>query len=110
MTILIKAVLALRDSTKIAIVDAPPGTPCPVIEIMKPAEYLYLKTWSFGPGFFTLLVTEPTPFGLNDLKPAVGALCLAFTHLKDLQRHPWKKLYPGNELFAHVNNRGRIIQ
>jgi MinD superfamily P-loop ATPase len=57
---LIKAVLALRDPAKITIVDAPPGTSCPVIETMKPADFI-------------LLVTEPTPFGLNDLKLAVGA-------------------------------------
>jgi len=38
----------------------PPGTSCPVIETMKPADFI-------------LLVTEPTPFGLNDLKLAVGA-------------------------------------
>jgi len=57
---LIKAVLALRDPTKITIVDAPPGTSCPVIETMKPADFI-------------LLVTEPTPFGLHDLKLAVAA-------------------------------------
>ncbi len=57
---LIKEVLALRDPAKITIVDAPPGTSCPVIETMKPADFI-------------LLVTEPTPFGLNDLKLAVGA-------------------------------------
>ena len=57
---LIKEVLALRDPTKITIVDAPPGTSCPVIETMKPADFI-------------ILVTEPTPFGLNDLKLAVGA-------------------------------------
>jgi len=57
---LIKAVLALRDPTKLTIVDAPPGTSCPVIETMKPADFI-------------LLVTEPTPFGLHDLKLAVGA-------------------------------------
>ncbi len=57
---LIKQVLAFRDPTKITIVDAPPGTSCPVIETMKPADFI-------------LLVTEPTPFGLNDLKLAVGA-------------------------------------
>jgi MinD superfamily P-loop ATPase len=43
----------------IAIVDAPPGTSCPVIEAVKGAD-------------FVLLVTEPTPFGLNDLELAVG--------------------------------------
>jgi len=57
---LIKKVLSYRDPAKLTIVDAPPGTSCPVIEAMKPAD-------------FVLLVTEPTPFGLNDLKLAVGA-------------------------------------
>jgi MinD superfamily P-loop ATPase len=57
---LIKAVLSFRDPTKLTIVDAPPGTSCPVIETLKPAD-------------FVLLVTEPTPFGLYDLKLAVGA-------------------------------------
>ena len=58
---LIKKVLSLYDPTKLTIVDAPPGTSCPVIEAMKTAD-------------FVLLVTEPTPFGLHDLKLAVGAV------------------------------------
>jgi len=41
------------------IIDAPPGTSCPVIEAVKDADFI-------------LLVTEPTPFGLNDLKLAVA--------------------------------------
>lgn len=57
---LIKKVLAYTDPAKFTIVDAPPGTSCPVIESMKKAN-------------FVLLVTEPTPFGLYDLKLAVGA-------------------------------------
>ena len=43
------------------ILDAPPGTACPVIESVKGSD-------------FCLLVTEPTPFGLNDLELAVGML------------------------------------
>ncbi len=43
----------------VTIVDVPPGTSCPVVEAVKGAD-------------FVLLVTEPTPFGLNDLKLAVG--------------------------------------
>lgn len=43
----------------INIIDAPPGTSCPVIEAIKGSD-------------FVLLVTEPTPFGLNDLVLAVG--------------------------------------
>jgi len=55
---LIKQVKARAVSDGIVIVDAPPGTSCPVIEAVKDAD-------------FVLLVTEPTPFGLNDLKLAV---------------------------------------
>lgn len=40
------------------ILDAPPGTSCPVVSTVKDAD-------------FCLLVTEPTPFGLHDLKIAV---------------------------------------
>ena len=43
----------------LAIIDVPPGTSCPVVEAVKGVD-------------FVLLVTEPTPFGLNDLKLAVG--------------------------------------
>lgn len=49
------------DSNCINIIDAPPGTSCPVIESMKHTD-------------FVVLVTEPTPFGLNDLKLAVEAV------------------------------------
>ncbi|MBL7190629.1 ATP-binding protein [bacterium] len=42
----------------ITIIDAPPGTSCPVIEAVKNCGYV-------------ILVTEPTPFGINDLKLAV---------------------------------------
>ena len=43
---------------QINILDAPPGTACPVIETMKESDFL-------------ILVTEPTPFGLHDLSMAV---------------------------------------
>ena len=49
------------DPKKTNIIDAPPGTSCPVIVAMKDSH-------------FVILVTEPTPFGLNDLKLAVGAV------------------------------------
>jgi MinD superfamily P-loop ATPase len=58
---LIKKVLSYIDPARLTIVDAPPGTSCPVIESMKNSD-------------FVLLVTEPTPFGLYDLKLAVGAV------------------------------------
>jgi MinD superfamily P-loop ATPase len=43
---------------QIVIRDAPPGTSCPIVETMRGSD-------------FVLLVTEPTPFGLHDLKQAV---------------------------------------
>lgn len=43
------------------ILDAPPGTSCPVIEATKDAD-------------FVILVTEPTPFGLHDLTLAVETM------------------------------------
>ncbi|MBE0479992.1 MAG: ATP-binding protein [Dehalococcoidia bacterium] len=42
----------------ISIIDVPPGTSCPVVEAIKGTD-------------FCILVTEPTPFGLNDLALAV---------------------------------------
>jgi len=42
----------------IVILDASPGTACPVVETMRGAD-------------FVLMVTEPTPFGLHDLRLAV---------------------------------------
>jgi MinD superfamily P-loop ATPase len=58
---LIKAVRAKENQTPITIIDAPPGTSCPVITAMKKTD-------------FVLLVTEPTPFGLHDLRLAVEAV------------------------------------
>ena len=48
-------------SHHITLIDAPPGTSCPVIESIKDSDY-------------TILVTEPTPFGLHDLILAVEVL------------------------------------
>lgn len=48
-------------SNTIVIRDCPPGTSCPVITSLDGAE-------------FTILVTEPTPFGLHDLRLAVETL------------------------------------
>ncbi|MBN2418572.1 MAG: ATP-binding protein [Deltaproteobacteria bacterium] len=60
---LIKKVRDNADEDGITIIDAPPGTSCPVIAAMKNTD-------------FVLLVTEPTPFGLHDLKLAAGAVKL----------------------------------
>jgi MinD superfamily P-loop ATPase len=45
-------------SGQVTIIDAPPGTSCPVVAAMRDSNYL-------------ILVTEPTPFGLHDLKLAL---------------------------------------
>ncbi len=43
------------------ILDAPPGTACPMVETVRDCDYV-------------LLVTEPTPFGLHDLRLAVEVM------------------------------------
>jgi len=58
---LIKAVTGYARPDMPNIIDAPPGTSCPVITAIKNTD-------------FVLLVTEPTPFGLHDLKLAVEAV------------------------------------
>jgi len=60
---LIKRVRAEANPQLITIIDAPPGTSCPVIAAMNGADFI-------------LMVTEPTPFGLHDLNLAVEAVRL----------------------------------
>jgi len=55
---LIRAVLQQTDAAVTVIIDAPPGTSCPVLTAIRGAD-------------FVLLVTEPTAFGLHDLILAV---------------------------------------
>jgi MinD superfamily P-loop ATPase len=57
---LIRVLKKKMDPERTVIIDAPPGTSCPVIESIKRSD-------------FCLLVTEPTPFGLHDLELAAGA-------------------------------------
>jgi MinD superfamily P-loop ATPase len=58
---LIRQVKGYINATRTVIIDAPPGTSCPVITAIKGSD-------------FCVLVTEPTPFGLNDLILAVEVL------------------------------------
>ncbi|TET43150.1 (4Fe-4S)-binding protein [Candidatus Aerophobetes bacterium] len=51
----------VTSNNHLTIIDVPPGTSCPVVESVKGGD-------------FCLLVTEPTPFGLNDLVLAVEVL------------------------------------
>jgi MinD superfamily P-loop ATPase len=58
---LIRSVRECAPERGLTLIDAPPGTSCPVIAAMKDTD-------------FVVLVTEPTPFGLHDLKLAVEAV------------------------------------
>ncbi|RKY37525.1 MAG: (4Fe-4S)-binding protein [Candidatus Omnitrophota bacterium] len=58
---LIEQVLKCISRTKTVIIDAPPGASCSMISAVKESD-------------FCILVTEPTPFGLNDLILAVEVL------------------------------------
>lgn len=49
------------DKDVIKIFDSPPGTSCPVIEATKDADFI-------------ILITEPTPFGLNDVILAIETM------------------------------------
>ena len=57
-SLLIHEVKALLSKNSISVIDAPPGTSCPVIKTIEDVDMV-------------VLVTEPTPFGLHDLKLAV---------------------------------------
>jgi MinD superfamily P-loop ATPase len=50
--------LPVETHDPLVVLDAPPGASCPVVETMRGSD-------------FVLLVTEPTPFGLHDLRLAV---------------------------------------
>lgn len=58
-TPIIHALVDGIDPARLTLVDAPPGTGCPMIAAMHGAD-------------LALLVTEPTPFGLHDLRAAAG--------------------------------------
>jgi len=94
------------------IIDAPPGTSCPVIQSIKGVD-------------FVLLVTEPTPFGLHDLKLAVEtvrAIGLPFAvvlnradagdrRVHDYCRHEQVDTLleiPGDRRIAEAYSRGRL--
>jgi MinD superfamily P-loop ATPase len=58
---LIREVKHYAGETGVTLIDAPPGVACPVIESVRGCD-------------FCVLVTEPTPFGMHDLKLALGML------------------------------------
>jgi MinD superfamily P-loop ATPase len=54
-TRVIRQTLKYLQTKGVVILDAPPGTSCPVVAVVTKADYV-------------VMVTEPTPFGLYDLK------------------------------------------
>ncbi|MGQ9691785.1 MAG: 4Fe-4S binding protein, partial [Thermoproteota archaeon] len=60
-TPVVRAVKNEMEKHRNVVIDAPPGTSCPVVASVYGSD-------------FTLLVTEPTPFGLHDLKMAVDMI------------------------------------
>lgn len=98
---------------KIGIIDAPPGTSCPVIAAVRDTDGV-------------LLVTEPTPFGLYDLKLAVGMVrllgipCAVAINRSDLgEKEIWRYCaderipiileIPNDRRIAEAYSRGRTI-
>ncbi len=58
---IIKEMKKSMPNNETVIIDSPPGTTCPMVETVRNTD-------------FCLLVTEPTPFGLHDLKLAIEVL------------------------------------
>jgi MinD superfamily P-loop ATPase len=57
----VKKAIKKASNSRLSIFDSPPGISCPFIATVENADYV-------------ILVTEPTPFGLNDLKLSVETL------------------------------------
>ena len=51
----------MHKNREVTILDSPPGASCPVVATLNDAD-------------FVILVTEPTPFGLHDLRQMIGVL------------------------------------
>lgn len=59
--VIIRRLKKMIDPSLLTIIDAPPGTSCPVVAAIRGVD-------------FCVLVTEPTPFGLHDLTLAVDVV------------------------------------
>lgn len=82
--------MAVDYTAKIMLYDAPPGTSCPVVETVSDVDYV-------------ILVTEPTPFGLNDLKLMVELL---FEIKKPFGVILNKAGLGNNDVYAYLEERG----
>lgn len=61
VTVIKAAIKQINNKSDVAILDAPPGTSCPFVQTAAKSDYV-------------ILVTEPTPFGLSDLRQSVETL------------------------------------
>lgn len=88
---LIKQLKSRADPNGINIIDAPPGTACPVIETVDESDFI-------------VLVTEPTPFGIHDLSMAVEVVNrLGIPHGIVVNKH-----VGGNELARQYSQKSGI--
>jgi MinD superfamily P-loop ATPase len=76
--------------TTFQIFDCPPGTTCPVIAATREADYV-------------MLVTEPTPFGLNDLKLAVETMRSTGKKM-GVVINRFNNLFPELEQYCEIEN------
>lgn len=60
-TAVIKALKETKTQSNIVLLDSPPGTTCPMVDAVSDVDYV-------------ILVTEPTPYGLHDLRLAVDVI------------------------------------
>jgi len=102
---LIKHVKQNATNQAVIIIDAPPGTSCPVVEAVKGAD-------------FVLLITEPTPFGLNDLQIALemvkklnlrSAVVINRSDIGDRRVHRFCK-QENIDIFLEIPNDRRIAE
>lgn len=107
------AIKQINDQAEFAILDSPPGTSCPFIQTVSASDYV-------------ILVTEPTPFGLSDLKQSIDTLIkignpygviINRAGIGNFAVYDWLKEnnipllmeIPFDEEIAHIYSEGRIL-
>jgi MinD superfamily P-loop ATPase len=113
VTVIKAAIKQIDNQSEIAILDSPPGTSCPFIQTVVAADYI-------------ILVTEPTPFGLSDLKQSADTLRVmnkpfgviinrAGSGNNDVQQYLWKEKIPllleipFKKEIAEIYSMGRLV-
>jgi len=108
-----EAIKQINGQAEIAILDSPPGTSCPFIQTVSASDYV-------------ILVTEPTPFGLSDLKQSIDTLIkigipygviINRAGIGNFAVYDWLKEnnipllmeIPFDEEIAHIYSEGRIL-